>query len=74
MHFNSTANTIIAQTPPRQIKLHVKMHLAVVFLFWETNKKIHTYARSPKLTAEPDTVFQLTEIGGEEKAHLRCSQ
>lgn len=74
MHFNSTANTIIAQAPPWQIKLHVKLHLAVVFLFWEINKKIHMYACSPKLTAEPAVVFQLTESGGEEKAHSSCSQ
>lgn len=55
MHFNSTANTIIAQAPPWQIKLQVKLHLVVVSIFWETNKKIH--AESPKLTAEPAAVF-----------------
>ena len=32
------------------------------------------YAHSPKLTAEPDMAFQLTEIGEEEKAHSRCAQ
>ena len=48
MHFNSTANTIIAQAPPRQIKLHIKLHLTVVFLFWEINKKNTHVCMQPK--------------------------
>ena len=65
MHFNSTANTIIAQAPPWQIKLQVKLHLVVVSLFWETNKKKYTHrVQSLQLNQQRFSSWMKMEVMG----------